>query len=457
MTRGAKALSTLKGCGLVLLIMVVLLAVGVGILLVTKEIRYARYEDKQRVFMHFSQFAERGDIEGMRQALTDGLDVNIVSPEHPTGRGRRWTLLHEAATRGQKDMVQFLIENGANVHAAPRGTFTPLECVLSDSPEAEGVRKALDEKGASKDEVMTRYRDVVRILIDAGALERTPSWYGGPGYALYLAAELGDKPIIEMILAGGVTAEDRGYALPAAVGPGDLDIFDLLRPESVPVKDLNKALYSAACGGNVPTAERLLALGADVNNVQGYQDTPLHGAAKAGRVAVIKCLLNHGANVHAEEREGLSPLEYALRNLADYGVTYGIKALGLWPKMSEAEILEQFRAVVKTLVEAGSLDRRFMGGTGLKILVYEAGRLGDEDILRLVLSTGATPEERGRGLEGLAYTGREDLIQMLCPADIPQQSLDRALYNAALRGREAAMVERLLDLGENVNNTEGSK
>jgi hypothetical protein len=97
-----------------------------------------------------------------------------------------------------------------------------------------------------------------------------------------------------------------------------------------------------------------------------------------------------------------------------------------------------------------------LGERGFKNLMFDAGCMGDEGILRVLLSAGATPEERGRALEGLAYTTREDLIQMLCPADIPQQGLDRALCAAADCGK-VGMIERLASLGADVNNTEGRR
>jgi hypothetical protein len=57
----------------------------------------------------------------------------------------------------------------------------------------------------------------------------------------------------------------------------------------------------------------LLELGADVDNDSASGGTPLHAAAASHRVENARLLLQRGARVDAIDREGLSPLELALR------------------------------------------------------------------------------------------------------------------------------------------------
>jgi len=57
----------------------------------------------------------------------------------------------------------------------------------------------------------------------------------------------------------------------------------------------------------------LLELGADVHNASSAIGTPLHAAADSHHARNAWLLLQHGAGVDAVNREGLTPLELALR------------------------------------------------------------------------------------------------------------------------------------------------
>jgi hypothetical protein len=79
--------------------------------------------------------------------------------------------------------------------------------------------------------------------------------------------------------------------------------------------------------GNTPLHERarshhgsievLLELGADVHAAGASVGTPLHAAAQSKQAAHAATLLAHGAHVDAPNREGLTPLEVALRGCSN--------------------------------------------------------------------------------------------------------------------------------------------
>ena len=78
-----------------------------------------------------------------------------------------------------------------------------------------------------------------------------------------------------------------------------------------------KALFWAAKHGRESTARKLLHLGADVNvrkKNTGTRDsmTPLHMAAFNGHIAIVRLLLEVGADPEARFRKGCTPLFYAL-------------------------------------------------------------------------------------------------------------------------------------------------
>jgi ankyrin repeat protein len=86
-------------------------------------------------------------------------------------------------------------------------------------------------------------------------------------------------------------------------------------------------LSAADTWGNTPLHERarshrsaidvLLELGADVHAAGASVGTPLHAAAHSKQVAHAATLLAHGAQVDARNRDGLTPLELALRGCSN--------------------------------------------------------------------------------------------------------------------------------------------
>src|SRR3990172_7504907 len=77
-------------------------------------------------------------------------------------------------------------------------------------------------------------------------------------------------------------------------------------------KERNLALIAAARDGNLAQVQALLDAGANVNAVDEFGKTPLHGAAARGHVEVVRALrAAAGANVNARDDFGRTPLHEA--------------------------------------------------------------------------------------------------------------------------------------------------
>ena len=87
-------------------------------------------------------------------------------------------------------------------------------------------------------------------------------------------------------------------------------------------------------GGNVERVRALLAAGADVGGRNHKGQTALHCAAKAGFKDIVALLLEHDAEVDAQDSAGETPLVAALRSMV--------------------KDKERLRAVVRRLVAAGA-------------------------------------------------------------------------------------------------------
>lgn len=86
------------------------------------------------------------------------------------------------------------------------------------------------------------------------------------------------------------------------------------------------ALHLAAFFGRLDAARALVEAGADVNLVShnSLTNTPLHAATAGKHPAVALLLIGHGANGHAVDAGGYTPLQMAEQN----GLTDVVRALG---------------------------------------------------------------------------------------------------------------------------------
>ena len=311
--------------------------------------------------------AGRGDLETVRQLLDDNL-----AWLHTVGSHGR-TMLWEAAYRGKLEMVEFLLERGADInlpgcyHIEHRIEITPY-CVA----RLKGRNLVADyllQHGATIDIHTAAYLgdyDAVCSLLDSnpslinrGYLQTVMLPSGNPhtfehreaawATPLCYAIVGGNPMIVELLISRGATIKPYSerfldYAVSAdqvaitmlllnngadpSKAPRVLDngfeMSRLLKSYGVPPKDVNAQndmgwppLVYACRGdnGEHPIAVLgLLFLGADIN-VRNYKGkTALHCAAKAGFLTVIDLLIEKGATVDVPDNNGETALFEAIRS-----------------------------------------------------------------------------------------------------------------------------------------------
>lgn len=174
---------------------------------------------------------------------------------------RRFPNLTAAAYMGDIDRVKELIKRGADVNER---NGAPLE-YASERGHVEVVRFLLG-KGANPDGKVVQYR--------------TP---------LIEASSEGHYKIVKMLISAGA---DVNAHIPDRLGGGS-------------------ALNFAVLNGHHRIATLLLESGADPNISSAFGGRPLNLIAHTNKVLMAKILVDHGADIYSENKDGHTPVYIA--------------------------------------------------------------------------------------------------------------------------------------------------
>ena len=236
------------------------------------------------------------------------------------------TPFHVASRRGHADVVQLLLEHGAEAKARDRLRRTPL-LLASHNGHAE-VARVLLENGADTEDQDNRNRtplllasadghvEVARVLFEYGAdkeardyEKRTP---------LLLASQGGHLEVARVLLEHDADRETRDMydwsSLQRASIGGHVEVARVLLEHGADVKApdrYNRTPLHFAQGDDV--AQFFLNHGADANALDIKGRTPLHLASERGRVGAARVLLEHGVEANARDVNNLTPLHLASR------------------------------------------------------------------------------------------------------------------------------------------------
>ncbi|MBP1627849.1 MAG: Ankyrin [Holophagaceae bacterium] len=246
-----------------------------------------------------------------------------VDLQPATAEGGGESALLQASRVGFLEAMNLLIEHGANVNLASKGTArTPLAtAVLSKKPEAV---KLLIKHGAKTE------------LADKSAC--TP---------LLLAVLQADPDMVQLLLEGGAQSDFKAAAhniTPLVAAAINLDPFKhgnclkIIRILLEHKADINfqasdgRTALMGACASSDPgkgleTATLLLDRGANVDTVNNKGESALMLAAGNGSEKVVKLLLKKGADVQLKSGAGESAVNFAQRS-GNAGVVALLEAKG---------------------------------------------------------------------------------------------------------------------------------
>ncbi len=280
--------------------------------------------------------AKKGDIEKAETVLKSGFEIN--TPDKMFHE----TALHKAVYYEQLEMVNFLIEKGADVNASSYSGASPLhkaadkanlEIVKTlhihnadinhrDNNNKTPIFEAVGNANYGKSEEL-----VIVYLIENGADINSKSIYND--FPIHRAAMNGYVQAVETIinLGGEVDPKNKEGVTPLmwASGGGVSNdpnpiIVKMLISNGANVnavdKDGKTALIHAAIEGFfTETSTEILAIllenGADINAADNKGNTSLHYASTSKRPDLAEFLIDNGINIYYKNLEGETPLDWA--------------------------------------------------------------------------------------------------------------------------------------------------
>ncbi|NET89114.1 MAG: DUF4253 domain-containing protein [Kamptonema sp. SIO1D9] len=237
--------------------------------------------------------AENGDVAMVRDCLDRGAEVNARDTRRRT-KGK--TALILAAMTGHLPIVQVLLAAGADPQMTDRTPDTkPIPKSLWEHTGVETILSMgyIFGRTALIEAAKAGHTEIVESLLEAGA---NPNYQDQANYtALTLAAENNHFAIVQALIAAGADvnlAEISGNTpLLLACEKGAVEIAEFLLRENADFTQTNSrgrtALMNAAAVGSLSLVELLLARGAEVNAVSQDGETAIALAAGASHYVEV--------------------------------------------------------------------------------------------------------------------------------------------------------------------------
>ncbi|KAJ3832602.1 ankyrin repeat-containing domain protein, partial [Lentinula raphanica] len=251
--------------------------------------------------------AAEGYKEIVELVLQHGADVNIQG-------GGFGTAIVAAAFKGLQDIVECLVQQGADINF--QGKYYGTAIAAAANKGHQGIVEYLVQHGAD----INLYGDICNTAITAAALGghqnvveylaqhganinlKGDSDYGT---VLEVAASKGYQDIVEYLIQHGANINLKGgkygTALAAAASEGHQDVVEYLVQHGADINlqggKFGTAIAAAAYKGHQGIIEYLVQYGADINLQSGTNGTAIEAAAFGGYRDIFEHVLPHGGDL----------------------------------------------------------------------------------------------------------------------------------------------------------------
>lgn len=198
-------------------------------------------------------------------------------------------------------------------------TVTVRELLQLNSGLATKTESTYSDKTPIQIAVKKGNRPIVQLLLEHGANVNVGTSYSGMDTPLWMAYEANDLGMARLLLENGASVSKLTYAVLSSAGKGNKPFLQLFlqygadvdqRESDTGFTALHRVCISDTSSAAIATL--LISHGADINATsKGFNETPLHIAAYHGKLDIIELLIKHGARVNARDHINRTPLDDA--------------------------------------------------------------------------------------------------------------------------------------------------
>ncbi|KAJ8674387.1 hypothetical protein QAD02_005649 [Eretmocerus hayati] len=268
----------------------------------------------------------------MKLLISRGANVNAVDDDAEHYKSEVSYPLHMAVRDGNEEAIKYLIEKGARVDVFDLWNRTPLHIAASRDVT---LTMLLIDRGANVNafdptplDWMIRSRMKTRMKARMGVSDEEfntdPSIR--PCYPLHMAVRAGKDEVIECLIEKGAHVDvfdDWGHTPLHIAAALDLKLTKLLIDRGANVNAFDPLPLR-------DKIERMMNLTGQCHRKPGrnlcFVCYPLHMAVEAGKMDVVKLLIDRGADINALDIEGRSILYYAVKRNSIEMLSFFLKA-----------------------------------------------------------------------------------------------------------------------------------
>lgn len=267
---------------------------------------------------------ELGCEASVRLLLEAGANPNFACGE------KKWTALHAATAKGDLALIQLLLQHTGSVDRLTSQGESPL--YLACAAGSIDTAKALLEARANPNQlngpdrthsplqvaITNGHAKLITLLAKHGTNIQAPLKPHGIK-PLYLASERGDEPVVSSLLQAGALIDEvwqNQTALHVATFKGHSVVVKRLLTHGINRKlaiyRQHPPLELALLKNQVEAARCLLEGGFSANEpVEATGESPIHTAAKMGKVAFIALYIESHAEINQRSKVNVTPLYLA--------------------------------------------------------------------------------------------------------------------------------------------------
>ncbi|MHC4154047.1 MAG: ankyrin repeat domain-containing protein [Planctomycetota bacterium] len=443
-------------------------------------------KEAEQHFEKANALLKRMDYEA---AIAEYNKVVNLSPKSKIAQDAQYWIGQSYFRAGQFDAALSAFQKLLDEYPASK-TIPTTKLMVKKVQQAKNTKSLFE---AVKKGDVEHVRKLITPRVDVNAKDRkgqTP---------LHFAARHGHEQIARLLIAGGadvnVNMSDESWTpLLDAASTGHTKLAKLLLEKGAKV-DVGDdygytPLYYAIWSEDQEMVRMLIAAGADVNSAPNERDpyNPLFYVVWMADANLVRAFIDAGANVNYKDKNGWTPLHYALREI---GVDVAKQFVGAGVEMPDLHkaILQGDTDKVRQLVESGTdVDTRdklgwtasfwalsakqkgvfeYLLNKGANVtaktnggltLLHQASKAGSVEIVKQLMAKGADVSVKDKDgqtpLQCAASEGHKEVVKLLvakgADVNVTAKNGKHPLGDAALAGHED-VVRLLIASGAEVN------